>query len=529
MNSSLVKFLGIVGLVIFLFGIVGGFFTGHDHFIMQIHMILGVGLLAAWFGLYGSKNLAAAPVAVKGREARFGLNVFLFSIVFIGILAAINFLGAKDRYNFRWDSTEQGVFSLSDQTQKVLKDLKSPLKLAVFNVQGLRGQAFEQVKLYAYYSDKVKVEVVDPNAKPHLIEKYGMKPGNLIYIEYGAEGTSKVESRLNDMTEESITNAIVKLTKGAAKKIYYLTGHSEPDLKGTDAMSLKYFADSVADENLAIEELSLAQRGTVPSDAAALIVVAPKTPLFPEEKKAILAYADGGGKLLLAVDPMYPSNSTDIKDIASNYGIEVGNNVLLDAQLRMFAGPTIDFQFMVASIESHAITEGMSQRDKPIVNLASSVTIKENKQGATYHELLKTSPAGWAESDIQAIFTQDQPEVGVGDSDIRGPVSLAIAYEKEISGEGDDKKFTRVLVIGDTDWMNNALYLQVASHRDLALNSLNWLIGEHSAIAIRPKKFKASIARVPQSTFTLVMGSGFLIPEIILILGLLIWWRRRIA
>jgi len=528
MNTSMIRFLGICGLVVFLFGVLGGFFIGHGHFIMLIHMIVGIGLLALWFALYGSKNIAATPQMMKGREARFGFNVVLYTLVFVGILAAVNFLGAKDRFNFRWDSTEQGVFSLSDQTIKVLEGLKEPLKLAVFNTQGMRAGAFDQVKLYSFYSDKVKVEIIDPNAKPHLVDAYGMKPGNLVYMSYG-DGKAKAESRLNDLTEEAITNGIVKLTKGAAKKIYYLVGHGEPEVTNSAAQGLKQFADSIGDENLIIEELNLAQKGSVPADAAGLVIVNPKSPFFLEERKAVIDYAEKGGKLLLSTDPIYPSQSEDVREIADHFGIKVGKDVVLDAVMRLFAGPSIAFQFMASSVGEHPITLVMSQRDKPIFNLASSVTIGERKEGASYTELFKTSPNGWGERDLESIFTQDEPTVGIDSDDIKGPVSMAVVYEKDISDSTDDKKTTRIMVVGDSDWMTNGLFMQSAAHRDLALNSLSWLIGEHSNISIRPKKFKSSITRLPRETFYIILGSGFFVPELILILGLFIWWRRRVA
>ncbi len=530
MGNPKVRFLGIVGLVVLLFGIIGGFFIGHGHPIMLTHMILGLVMLGVWFALYGSKNIGSAPEVIKGRRSRYGVNVLLYGAVFLGVLASINYLGAKDRYNVRWDTTEEGVFSLSDQSQKVVKDLKEPLQIAVFNVQGLRGGAFDSVKLFSYYSDKVKVEIIDPNAKPHLVDAYGMKPGNLVYISYGEEGKTKAESRINDMSEEAITNAIVKLTKGAAKKVYYLTGHGEPDVKATDARGLNLFVESVGDEHMSLEELSLAQKGSVPEDAAALIVVSPKTPLFPQEKTAIIDYADKGGKLLLLRDPGYPIVSTDVQDIAAHFGIKIGDDLVLDAVMKLFAGPSIALQFMASSIEPHPITSVLSQRDRPIFNIASSVTITERKEGATYTELFKSSANGWAESDIKTVFTEREPTVGLDDSDTKGPISLAVAYENEVKGSSaDDKKFTRVVVIGDTDWITNALFQQSPAHRDLALNSVSWLMGENSSISIRPKKFKSSITRLPRETFYVVLGSGFFVPELILILGLFIWWRRRTA
>ncbi len=530
-----IRFLGLVGLVVLLFGILGGFFIGHGHPIMLSHMVLGIIMIVVWFALYGSKNIGQTQGMIKGRSSRFGFNAVLYGVVFLGILSAVNYLGNKDKYNVRWDLTEEGVFSLTDQTQKVLKDLKEPLQIMLFNVMGGKGAAFDTVKLYSHYSEKVKVEIIDPNAKPQLVDKYQMKQGNIIYLSYGDEKQIKAESRLNEMTEEAITNAIVKLTRGAAKKVYYLVGHGEPDLAADDARGLKFFAESVADEHITLESLNLAQLGSVPTDAAAVIVLAPKSPFFPDEKKSLIDYADKGGKLFLLKDPGYPTTTTDVADIAAHYGIKIGEDLVLDTVMRLFAGPSLGVQFMASDVEMHAITQGIANRDKPIFNLASSVTPADKKEGATYTELFKSSDKGWAESDIKTVFSENEPRVALDEADVKGPISLAIAYEKELKSENKDsiegeadKLSTRIVVIGDTDWISNSLFPQ-SVHRDLGLNTINWLIGEDSNISIRPKKFKTSMDRLPAGTFYVLLGSGFFVPELIMIIGLLVWWRRKVV
>ena len=51
-------------------------------------------------------------------------------IVFLGILVAVNYLGT--RQSKRWDLTANQVYSLSDQTIKILKELKESKELIVF-------------------------------------------------------------------------------------------------------------------------------------------------------------------------------------------------------------------------------------------------------------------------------------------------------------------------------------------------------------------------------------------------------------
>ena len=60
--------------------------------------------------------------AFAGRQARFGTLAAASILVVLGILIAINYLST--RHNKRWDLTAAHQFSLSDQTKKVLADLK---------------------------------------------------------------------------------------------------------------------------------------------------------------------------------------------------------------------------------------------------------------------------------------------------------------------------------------------------------------------------------------------------------------------
>ncbi|RMD87951.1 MAG: hypothetical protein D6808_00530, partial [Candidatus Dadabacteria bacterium] len=521
--------------------IIGGFFVGHDHPTMVIQLVLGVVLLLLWFFISGRKNISDAGRIVTGRTARFGFNATLYGVVFVGVLSCINWIGYRERFKKRWDLTEEGVYSLSKQTLKVLDSLKEPLKIVVFNARGNENRDFDKIKLYDYHSDKVSVEIVDPNAKPYLLKKYGIKGGNRVYLGYGKDENSLAESRINETTEEAITNAIIKLTKGAAKKIYYLVGHGEPNIHSREQTGFQLMADAIEDEHMKLEELNLAQKGSVPNDAAAVIVISPKTPMFEQEKQAIIEYAEKGGRLFLMRDPTYPVNTTDVQDIARHFGIVIRDDLVLDTVMRLFAGPSMDVQFMAASFRPHPITRELSPRDKPIFNLTSSVDIDEdNKLKGKYTKLFMSSPQSWGESDLKTVFTTSNPTVSKGDDDNAGPLALAMAFEGDVN-KGNDKdkggdkaenknnpgKKIRVIVFGDSDWASNGLF-KFSVHRDLLLNSLNWLIGEESSISIRPAKYKTSLTRLPRETFYIILGTGFFVPELVLLFGLAVWWRRRV-
>jgi hypothetical protein len=85
---------------------------------------------------------------------------------------------------------------------------------------------------------------------------------------------------------------------------------------------------------------------------------------------------------------------------------------------------------------------------------------------------------------------------------------------------------SRVVVFGDVTWAQNG-NLSAMGNRDMALNSINWTVGEEGGVAIGPKSIRASAAPIPQATFNVILALSFLGPELILLFGLFVWWRRR--
>lgn len=527
------KFSGVLGSVLVLFGVIGGLVTGAwSSLLISGHLLLGMVVFGLWFFARGLSEIGAARAAVTGRGARLGANLAINVFAVVGILVLVNWM--VHRHNKRWDLTEAGVYSLAPASAGVVRDLKAPLKIVAF--RGSPQMNEEAVKslleLYTYHSKQVSWDFVDPNNKPHLVEKYGMNPGNLIYIEYGAE--KKEVSRINDTSEEAITNAIVKLTRGAAKKVYFIEGHREPELIAQDERGIKTFADALSDEHLTVEGLLLAQTGKIPADAKAVILMAPEQALAAAEVDVLVKYVEDGGRLLMFTDPQAVGS---VAEIASKFGIEVRSDVVVDQVQRLFSGPALSAQFMVRDYDmGHQITRSFGQQQVTVFTLASSVA-KSDKPvaGAVYSDLVKTGPQAWGETDLEALFSEAAPTAEIGGNDKTGPLNVGIAYEKKLTPAGDQPsseeakfdKLGRVVVFGDSDWVRNA-GINFYGNRDLALNALNWLVGEEGGLTIRPRSMRASaLEPLSETVVNSIVIASFIVPELILLFGLFVWWRRR--
>jgi hypothetical protein len=82
----------------------------------------------------------------EGRNVRYGSVAAGSIVVFLGILVGLNYI--SNRQHKRWDLTAAQQFSLSDQTKKILGDLKKPLVMKAFYESGQMQQVRDRLNEY---------------------------------------------------------------------------------------------------------------------------------------------------------------------------------------------------------------------------------------------------------------------------------------------------------------------------------------------------------------------------------------------
>src|SRR6187200_237406 len=112
----------------------------------------------AWSGLvcvllYTLSQWREIGSVFSRRQARYGTLAATSVLVVLGILVAINYIGA--RQNKRWDLTAAKQFSLADQTRNVLSKLDSPLQVLVFARDEDFQRYQDKLKEYQYLSKQI--------------------------------------------------------------------------------------------------------------------------------------------------------------------------------------------------------------------------------------------------------------------------------------------------------------------------------------------------------------------------------------
>jgi ABC-type uncharacterized transport system involved in gliding motility auxiliary subunit len=465
----------------------------------------------------------------SGRQARYGTLSLVSILIVLGILVAINYIGS--RQNKRWDLTANKQFSLSDQTKNVLQKLDSPLNLLVFAKEADFQPFKDKLKEYEYSSNKVTTEYIDPDKKPTVASQNQVQAYNTIVLKY-KDRTERITSD----NEQDITTAIIKVVQGQQKKVYFTQGHGEKDPTSADRDGYKAIADALTRENYTVDKVVLAQSGSVPDDAAVVIVAGPKTDFFPGEIDALKKYLDKAGKVLLEIDPPDKVDSpspTNLIALAHDWGMAVGNDIVVDVSGMGQLIGTDSSVPVAANYPSHAITARF--KFLTAYPLARSVTpVSGGVNGHIAQGFVETGPKSWAESDVKAVLTTGKVQFNVGSGDKQGPITVASAVSfsptaAQPAAPGGDapKPETRMAVYGDSDFAGNA-GLGIQGNRDLFMNTIGWLSQQENLIAIRPKDAddrRVTMTAAQQTNITWL--SLLFIPAIIFGTGFYNWWRRR--
>ena len=83
------------------------------------------------------------------------------------------------------------------------------------------------------------------------------------------------------------------------------------------------------------------------------------------------------------------------------------------------------------------------------------------------------------------------------------------------------------MVVGSSTWVANS-FIGFNGNRDLALNTINWLASDEDLISIRPKAPEDRRITLTRRQMNWVrITSQFLLPLLVVIGGVTVWWRRR--
>lgn len=470
------------------------------------------------------KHMFTSKMFRAGSYATFAA-VIIIAIVVVANLA----VSALPTTATQIDLTEQSLYSLSDQTKRIVSSLGKEVDLYLLSNTGSENATITNLLgRYGDLSDQIKVEYIDPTEKPTFLNNYSLDLSTLYansvlvvcgdknrLVSYADIFVTDYSMNYNtysyDTTttfdgENALTNAIHYVSSANLPKIFTLTGHGESALSDT-------ITTAIAQDNLETADLSLLTLEAVPEDADCVLINAPTGDINEDEAKLLTAYLTGGGRVLLITDYIASGEMPNLLSVTAAMGMTTGEGMVVEGDanmcLRNYAW------YLLPTINSHDITDPLISGGYYILYPMAQPIVAADGSAASVSYLLTTSDSSYAKAAAYSMTSADKED---GDTD--GPFNLAAAATL---GDGQMVWFT------SANLLNEQMDSMVSgANSDLFLNALNWMCEQEETISIRSKSLDSTgltLTTAQNSMWSILLVGA--VPAAFILVGILIWVRRK--
>ena len=445
------------------------------------------------------------------KSIKKGVIVLIKTTLILLAISVINLFAI--RYNVSKSFTENQPYALSSQSQEVVKKLKKPLKILIFDRE-LNPNLESLLEKYQRINKQFQYQVINPDQELKLARQYKIQSLGEIYLQYDNK-----KQRLNfrnasvgkAVTEAQLTNSIEKIQTDRITNIYLLQGHGEASNQLVER-GIAQIVVNLEDKGNMVKEMNLASEGKIPDDADLIVIAGATRKLLAGEVSSLQEYLSAGGNLLLLLPP---NTNLGITPLLEEWGVKLDNRLVVDGSN---AGNAMGFGPGVAIVNTygdHSITANFGNG---IAIFPESRPIKVIKKPEVESiPLVITNEQTWAESDLKnEEITFDST------SDLSGPLNIAIALKR---GQPEP---SRMVVFGSVTFAINGWFEQQLNG-DLILNSVNWLIAEDEEIlATRPREPRNRRINLTTAQARVINWLALrIIPFLSLITAVFFWSQHR--
>ncbi|MBI1176443.1 hypothetical protein GC207_03285 [bacterium] len=489
----------------------------------------------------------------RSRKWSIGFQVAVSVLAFAAIVVMVNYLSARHFQRFHW-STRSST-ALTPKTLALLKNMTNQVDITVFFASGneLVAPIDQLLAEYEAANPNIKVTKVDPILNPAGAQKvrtrYALPQGledNLVIVSHGKRVRVLSERMLTDSEYVKVPNAekyevrprylafkgelmfssaIADVISTRQQKAYFLTNHDEHNPSSTEAQQgYASFADLLRENNVRFDVLNLGVAGEIPRDCDLLIIPGPQKKFLPTELDRIEQYLNQGGRMLVMFNIRPVVTLTDLEVFLRQWGVDVGRNLVEDKENGL-QGEAAYFE--TSRFGNHPIVGPLGDV-KLVVSYPRTIAKLNGDQkanaGLTVSELVYSG----TNSVVISQFPDGQP--ARSGRDPHGSFPLAVAVEKGgLPGITTLRGgVTRMVVIGDSYLFDNQM-INLLGNRDFANQIINWLLDRSELmVGINPRpmqEYQLALTPGQMRNVRLVLIGG--LPAIALVVGLLVWLRRR--
>jgi ABC-type uncharacterized transport system involved in gliding motility auxiliary subunit len=519
-KRSLGKILGAVGLVALLSAPYTYFVTTGSGWAAGVKAGLGLLLIGAYF----ATNLGEFGQFASRRSTFYLVSTVATLVVVLVALVAVNYVAAKR--NKSWDLTTKKIFTLAPQTRSTLAGLRE--KVRAYGFLAPTDPDYESVdRLLQRYRnespDHFEVVFKDPRKAPDLAQKYQLRDGQTTIVltrGTGDKETHTAVSVLNGITEQDLTNALLKLNAVGEQHVYFTTGHGEWPLEPSsarDPAAISELKKTLLQEGYAPGPLNLADAKEVPKDAALVVVAGAKSKFGKAEVEQLTRYLDRGGRMLYFAEA---SVEPGLDSVLARYGVEVDQGLVADDVYAVDSPYLVVSHFFGDTELARDLKKGQYNLQFPTVR-GLTMLHEGLAEGTQVSPVLLTSPNAF---EVKAPTENPHRQSG----DKAGSIPLIVQSVRPVGTvEGKRNDETRLVVFGDSEILVDPNWGD-EPNRNMVMNAFGWATNQVQKITIRPPDRDISTVELDGPRLARIRFlSTDLIPLSLLGVGLAIWLTRR--
>lgn len=454
--------------------------------------------------------------------------------IFIAIIVVLNLVLQEVPSKYREiDLSSQKLYSIGDQTKKVLKKLDKDVEIYYIAQSGSESSDIQKLlEKYEEGSDHIKVEQKDPAVNPKFVSQYtsdGVSNNSVIVVcgdkNKVIDNNSLYETSINYQTyssevtgfdgEGQITSAINYVTSDNMPVMYTLEGHDEATMSDT-------LKDTIQKANIDIQSLNLLTMDSVPDDADILFIFAPAKDISEDEASKIISYLENGGKALI-VSNYSSEEMPNFASVLENYGVKTADGIVLEGDTNHYISQNPSY--LLPNIESNDITSSLSSGSRYILMpLAQGIVKSDNyRDSLEITDILTTSDSAYSKVNVEDMQTMEKES-----DDIDGPFAIGVSITEKL----DDDKETQIVYYSSEALFNDQMNTMVSgANYELISASVNWMCEseeDSNTVSIASKSYDTSTLTIPaaDASFWSIFVTA-VVPVVILVIGGCIWMKRR--
>ncbi len=487
----------------------------------------------------------------------------LISVIVIVIFGNL----LAQRYVFTADLTEDGIYSLSPATEKLVRELDDTVTVKVvfskeipYPYSTRTRYALDMLNDYRALSrGKIRLDVVSAEDAPELeraARLYGIPPVRVNVMEDDRIQIKRVYMGIAFVHGDRIENIpVVSDVSQLEYRISSILKGLQSDKKtlafwkGGDERSYDRLKELLK-EGYEVKSVGLDEEGL--SGADLLVVAGPEKKLSDDEVFAVEQFILKGGKALFLLDRVDAdlqygfgrTVETGLEGMLAGYGIDLRPALVYDLSSGMVNVSERRGGFVFRTVTPYPFFPRITgfSKESVITRNIEAVTLGfasplgiEKKDGIETAVLARTSERSgvlnapfyvavdrrFKEKDFSG---PPQPVAAV----VSGRFKSIFSDKKKEEGEALKEGESRIIVIADSDFASDD-FIGMSENAQFVLNAVDWLAEDDTLISIRAKRIESRPVReLSPALQRAVRYSSVVLPPLLAVFtGLGVWFYRK--